>query len=145
MAWQVWLSDDNSLLCSLASGTITSTDVIESAKTISDFRPGLDRLTIFDESASFSALNLYELNKVKNFVRSLEVAEDLNSSSPSIVEFKTAYVCPDEMGKMILSMYNNLWDENIRENIEYEIFPSIKAALHWLERPTLKISLPAPN
>jgi len=143
MAWKVWLSDDESLLCSLGSGTITSADVIESAKTITNFHPGLDRLTIIDDSASFSALSLNELKKVKKFVRSIELPDSQKAASLSNVEFKVAYVCPNEMGKMILGLYNNLWDEKFRENIEYEMFPSIKAALLWLERPTLQISLPA--
>ena len=142
MGWKVWLSDDESLLCSLGYGVITSTDVIESANTLPNFRPGLDRLTIFDKSANFSSLDFDELKKVHKFVRSIETLENQNGSAPFSLDFKVAYVCSDEMGKMILNLYNDLWDEESEENGEYKNFSTIDAALLWLERPDTQITLP---
>ena len=145
MAWQIWLSDNNSLLCSLGSGTITSTELIESAKTLPDFRQGLDRLTVIDDSASFVELDLGELKKIKEFVHSIEVSDKQENTSQCDISFKTAYVCPNDLNAAILKMFNFLWDKKSGENIEYDIFTSIEAALAWLERPNIDISLPKLN
>ncbi len=143
MSWKIWLDDDESLLCSLGSGEITAKEVIESAKTLPDFRPGLDRLTIFDHSAKFSSLNFDELMKVNDFVRSIETPGGKNISSRPTVNIKVAYVCPDEMGILILDLFNNLWDKESGEQVDYDIFSTIEDALFWLERPNTKVSLPA--
>ena len=81
--------------------------------------------------------------KVNDFVRSIETPGGKNISSRPTVNIKVAYVCPDEMGILILDLFNNLWDKESGEQVDYDIFSTIEDALFWLERPNTKVSLPA--
>jgi len=109
-------------------------DAIVDAKREDQFRPGMDRLILWDETTDVSNFNIKTLSDLKSAV---EDAERQGLDAP--IRFKSAMVCPSVMLEIWVKLYGALWQADGVETVRFQVFHELADALQWLERPDFSV------